>query len=45
VSLARDIGLLKEAGYVLESLEAFDIFPHTHHFETLATLRLSSLRT
>ena len=45
VSLARDIGLLREAGYELESLEAFDIFPHTHHFETLATLRLSNLRT
>ena len=44
VALARDIGLLKEAGYELESLEAFDIFPHTHHFETLATLRLSNLR-
>ena len=45
VALARDIGLLREAGYELESLEAFDIFPHTHHFETLATLRLSNLRT
>jgi tRNA/tmRNA/rRNA uracil-C5-methylase (TrmA/RlmC/RlmD family) len=44
VALARDIGLLREAGYELESLEAFDIFPHTHHFETLATLRLSNLR-
>ena len=45
VALARDIGLLREVGYELEALEAFDIFPHTHHFETLATLRLSNLRT
>ena len=45
VALARDIGLLKNAGYELEALEAFDIFPHTHHFETLASLRLSNVGT
>ena len=45
VALARDIGLLKASGYELESLEGYDIFPHTHHFETLASLRLSNLST
>ncbi|MEL0135411.1 MAG: methyltransferase, partial [Aquiluna sp.] len=45
VSLARDIGLLCNAGYELGWLQGYDIFPHTHHFETVASLRLSSLRT
>ena len=45
VALSRDIGLLREAGYELESLQGYDIFPHTHHFETVASLRLSNLKT
>ncbi len=45
VALARDIGLLRQAGYELESIQGYDIFPHTHHFETLASLRLSNLKT
>ncbi|MGO1735410.1 MAG: class I SAM-dependent RNA methyltransferase [Leucobacter sp.] len=36
VALARDTKSLREAGYVLVDLRAFDIFPHTHHFESLA---------
>lgn len=36
VALARDTKTLREAGYELTALRAFDIFPHTHHFETLA---------
>ena len=36
VALARDTKTLREAGYELTSLRGFDIFPHTHHFETLA---------
>ncbi len=36
VALARDTKSLREAGYDLTSLRAFDIFPHTHHFESLA---------
>lgn len=36
VALARDTASLREAGYELESLRAFDLFPHTHHFETIA---------
>lgn len=45
VALARDIALLREAGYELEAIEAYDIFPHTHHFETVASLRLTNLGT
>lgn len=37
VALARDTKSLREAGYELTGLRAFDIFPHTHHFESLAT--------
>ncbi|MBK0421683.1 class I SAM-dependent RNA methyltransferase [Leucobacter sp. CSA2] len=36
VALARDTKSLRESGYELTELRAFDIFPHTHHFETLA---------
>lgn len=36
VALARDAGLLAEAGYELEQLRAFDLFPHTHHVEAVA---------
>jgi tRNA/tmRNA/rRNA uracil-C5-methylase (TrmA/RlmC/RlmD family) len=38
VTLARDLRILAEAGYELRVLEAFDMFPHTHHVETLAWL-------
>jgi len=40
VSLARDLKLLVSGGYKLEQLKAFDLFPHTHHFETIASLAL-----
>ncbi|WP_425280735.1 class I SAM-dependent RNA methyltransferase [Leucobacter coleopterorum] len=36
VALARDTRTLRDAGYELTGLRAFDIFPHTHHFETVA---------
>lgn len=39
VALSRDLALLTKSGYQLEALRAFDIFPHTHHFECVATLR------
>lgn len=39
VALARDTGLLREQGYELASLEAFDLFPHTHHLESVAAFR------
>jgi len=35
---ARDLRALVEAGYALESLEAWDLFPHTHHVEFVAAL-------
>jgi tRNA/tmRNA/rRNA uracil-C5-methylase (TrmA/RlmC/RlmD family) len=40
-ALARDVGLLAEAGYRLDRLRAFDLFPMTHHVECVATFRRS----
>ncbi|MEP7052504.1 MAG: methyltransferase domain-containing protein, partial [Pseudomonadota bacterium] len=42
VTLARDLRALCAAGYALEEVTGFDMFPHTHHFETLAWLRRTS---
>lgn len=39
VALARDAKLLGEAGWQVDSLEAFDLFPHTHHVEAVASFR------
>ena len=39
VALARDTKSLLDADYELLELRAFDIFPHTHHFESLAVFR------
>lgn len=39
VALARDTKTLRESGYELTELRAFDIFPHTHHFESLAVFQ------
>ncbi|WP_433676621.1 class I SAM-dependent RNA methyltransferase [Microbacterium gorillae] len=39
VALARDLGTFHELGYVAEDIEAFDLFPHSHHLETVALLR------
>jgi 23S rRNA (uracil1939-C5)-methyltransferase len=36
VALARDLRSLVNAGGRVEKLTVFDMFPHTHHFETLA---------
>ena len=38
VALARDVGLLRERGYALDELVAFDLFPNTHHVEAVARL-------
>lgn len=38
-TLARDLKVLVEHGYRLESVEAVDLFPQTFHVETIATLR------
>jgi tRNA/tmRNA/rRNA uracil-C5-methylase (TrmA/RlmC/RlmD family) len=40
VSLARDLKLLIAGGYKLDQIRAFDLFPHTHHFESIASLVL-----
>ena len=37
VALARDAALLTERGYSLVEAEAFDLFPMTHHVETVAS--------
>lgn len=35
-ALARDTAILAEHGYLLDSLQAFDCFPQTHHVECVA---------
>ena len=40
-TLARDLRKLIAGGYVIESLAGFDLFPQTHHVETVVRLRLS----
>ncbi|MET0974168.1 MAG: TRAM domain-containing protein [Leifsonia sp.] len=36
VALARDTGLLRERGYEMRFVRAFDLFPNTHHVEAVA---------
>ncbi|MFM6971292.1 MAG: class I SAM-dependent RNA methyltransferase, partial [Rhodoluna sp.] len=38
IALARDLKPLIAGGYRLASLRAFDLFPHTHHVEAVASL-------
>ncbi|HKS26471.1 MAG TPA: class I SAM-dependent RNA methyltransferase [Pyrinomonadaceae bacterium] len=38
-TLARDLREIIAGGYTLKSLAAFDMFPQTHHVETVALLR------
>ncbi|MBT1018010.1 TRAM domain-containing protein [Canibacter sp. lx-72] len=38
VAFARDVQLLSEGGYGLAKISALDMFPHTHHFETVCLL-------
>jgi tRNA/tmRNA/rRNA uracil-C5-methylase (TrmA/RlmC/RlmD family) len=38
VALARDLGTFRAHGWNVEELQAFDLFPHTHHFEAVALL-------
>jgi len=41
-TLARDIKLLADHGYTLDYAQPLDMFPQTHHVETVAVLTLSS---
>lgn len=41
VALARDLGTFRALGYEARALSAFDLFPHSHHFETIALLTMS----
>lgn len=38
-TLARDLKKLVAGGYLVQSLNAFDLFPQTHHVETVVHLR------
>lgn len=38
VALARDLGTFRTHGYRPSGLRAFDLFPHSHHLETVALL-------
>lgn len=40
-TLARDLRELLQGGYTLSTVTAFDMFPQTHHVETVARLQLS----
>ena len=37
-SFARDVGYFRQSGWDLAGLRAFDLYPHTHHLETVALL-------
>ena len=38
--LARDLRYLLDAGYTINRITAFDLFPQTHHVETVVRLRI-----
>lgn len=38
VALARDLGTFRGLGWQVSALRGFDLFPHSHHFETVALL-------
>ena len=42
VSLARDLRILSDGPYRVESVQPVDMFPQTHHIECLTTLTLKS---
>lgn len=39
VALSRDLGTFAEQGYTARSIEAFDLFPNSHHLEAVALLQ------
>ena len=42
-ALARDVSYLREHGYSLAQIRAFDLFPMTHHIECVALLTLDKV--
>lgn len=38
-TLARDLAIAETEGWAVRDLRAFDLFPHTHHIESVAVLR------
>jgi len=38
VALARDLALFRDHGYDVDAIRAFDLFPSTHHVETVVRL-------
>ncbi|MGH9395435.1 MAG: class I SAM-dependent RNA methyltransferase [Terriglobia bacterium] len=40
-TLARDLNYLTQHGYRLDSVEMFDLFPQTHHIESIARLTMA----
>ncbi len=42
-TLARDVALLKERGFVLQNAQAFDLFPRCAHVESVVTLSREAL--
>ncbi|MET0735123.1 MAG: TRAM domain-containing protein [Microbacterium sp.] len=38
VALARDLATFRAAGYAVASVDAIDLFPHSHHVEAVAIL-------
>ncbi|RKQ36289.1 class I SAM-dependent RNA methyltransferase [Kocuria tytonis] len=38
-ALGRDVGRLRRRGWRLEAVQAFDLYPNTHHVEAVALLR------
>lgn len=41
VTLSRDIKALQEIGYRAEEVKVFDFYPHTHHVESVVSLKLN----
>ncbi len=37
-TLARDVGILKERGFQVQSVKAVDMFPRTHHVESIVCM-------
>ena len=42
-ALARDTAYLSEYGYAIEQIRAFDLFPMTHHIESVALFTLDKV--